>query len=99
MKSIGEILRVHREQRGQEVEEIAQKLCVQSRYVRAMERDELDALPALFFYRNWVRQYAELVGIDPKILAPLMEPLLPAPEVSAPPTTRPRLAALSLLFS
>lgn len=64
MTSVGELL--HRERTGQkrELAEIAEELCITQRYLRAIEKDDINSLPGLFFYKSFVRQYAKILGVD-----------------------------------
>jgi cytoskeletal protein RodZ len=64
MSTIGETLRTQRENQGRQVTEIAEELCITTTYVRAIEHDDLKRLPGLFFYKNFVRQYAAILGVD-----------------------------------
>ena len=63
MNSVGRILRSARERQGREVAEIAEELCLTKQYLRAIEEDDVKSLPGTFFYKNFVRQYAAIVGV------------------------------------
>jgi len=63
MNSVGRILRSARERQGRALAEIADELCLTQQYLRAIEEDDVKALPGAFFYKNFVRQYAALVGV------------------------------------
>ena len=65
MATIGERLRLRREQQGRSLAELAQQTCIASRYLLAIEADQPQLLPGHFFYRNFVRQYARALGSDP----------------------------------
>ena len=62
--SLGSTLRLAREARGLTVERLADTLCLSIRYVQAMECDDVQAVPGVFFYRAFVQQYARAVGLD-----------------------------------
>ena len=64
MTSIGEILRAERESQGRTISQVADALCITPTYVRAMESGDVSAIPGVFFYRSFVRQYATLLGLD-----------------------------------
>lgn len=68
MNSVGAILRTERERQGREVAEIAEKLCITQRYLRAIEQDDLSSLPGGFFYKSFVKQYAAALGVDDTLL-------------------------------
>src|SRR6185295_13668667 len=63
MNSVGRILRSARERQGRAVADIAAELCLTQQYLRAIEEDDVKNLPGTFFYKNFVRQYAAIVGV------------------------------------
>jgi cytoskeletal protein RodZ len=95
MNSVGRILRSARERNGRAVAEIADELCLTQQYLRAIEEDDVKSLPGVFFYKNFVKQYAAIVGVKESELragveelsAAAEEPVLPG--VSAQPPLRP----------
>ena len=94
MNSVGRILRSARERQGREVAEIAEELCLTGQYLRAIEEDDVKSLPGTFFYKNFVRQYAAIVGVKeaeilPGILALAAAVEEPVPGISAQPPIRP----------
>jgi len=80
MTSVGTLLREARENQDQTIAHIAEELCLTQSYVRAIEADQLESLPGLFFYKSFVRQYAALLGVNPKALAPALEAITAAAE-------------------
>lgn len=80
MSSVGEILRGERVRQGKELGPIADALCITKRYLDAIEHNDLKTLPGVFFYRSFVKQYADILGVDEKILAGAIAALLPAEE-------------------
>ncbi len=64
MSSVGAILRGERERQGLDLERISQRTRINPRYLEAIEADDLSGLPGGFFYRSFVRQYAESLGLD-----------------------------------
>lgn len=95
MNSVGRILRSARERQGREVAEIADELCLTQQYLRALEEDDVKNLPGVFFYKNFVKQYAAIVGVKDaeiragveELTAAVEEPALPG--TLAPPPVRP----------
>jgi cytoskeleton protein RodZ len=95
MNSVGRILRSARERNGRAVAEIADELCLTQQYLRAIEEDDVKSLPGVFFYKNFVRQYAAIVGVKEselragveELAAAAEEPVLPG--VLAQPPLRP----------
>src|ERR1700682_5008408 len=73
MNSVGTILRTERESQGRETAEIAEELCITQRYLRAIEKDDLQSLPGSFFYKSFVKQYAAVLGVDEKLLMSSIE--------------------------
>lgn len=83
MTSVGEILRSAREGQGRTLVEIAQELCLTQRYLRALEQNDLNGLPGIFFYKSFVRQYAALLGVPEGLIQPGLDALTPV-EPAAP---------------
>jgi hypothetical protein len=83
MSSIGEMLRAAREAQGRSIADLAKELCITERYLAALEEDDVQVLPGLFFYQSFVRQYAATLGLDDKkVNAALAEIAAPAVPVS-----------------
>jgi len=80
MNSVGRILRSARERQGREVAEIADELCLTQQYLRAIEEDDVKNLPGIFFYKNFVRQYAAIVGVKDSEIRSGVEELTAAAE-------------------
>jgi cytoskeletal protein RodZ len=62
--SVGQRLRLRREQQERTVAELSAETCITSRYLEAIEADDQKPLPGFFFYRNYVKQYARALGLD-----------------------------------
>lgn len=71
LSGVGAKLRWERESQGRSLGEIAVATKIPQRHLEAIETEDLDALPGLVFTRNFVRQYATALKLDP-------EPLLAA---------------------
>lgn len=82
----GEQLREARELKGLTVEDVAARLRIPARYVRALEQGDAGVLPEPTFVRGYVKAYARELGLDADAL---VAELAPAVEVKAP---RPLLA-------
>jgi cytoskeletal protein RodZ len=65
---VGETLRRERVSRNLTVDEISRSTRISSRFLRAIEKEDFATLPGLIFARNFVRQYASSLGIDPEPL-------------------------------
>ncbi|TSO26006.1 helix-turn-helix domain-containing protein [Lactobacillus sp. LL6] len=68
MADIGDKLRSAREAKGLSIQDIEKATKIQSRYLTAIENDEFDKLPGDFYVRAFIRQYAQVVGLDGKEL-------------------------------
>jgi cytoskeleton protein RodZ len=85
MKTVGQILRAARESRGLELARVAEDLRISVRYLTAIERDDVSELPGSFFYRSFVRQYAELLNLkDPQQCRVIAETLSASDVAAAP---------------
>src|SRR5580692_1918628 len=90
MTSVGSILREQRESQGRAIAEIAEELCITQRYLRAIEENDVAGVPGLFFYKNFARQYAALLGVDEQRIGPALNALAepedapPRPEIRVP---------------
>lgn len=82
-ESFGRALAAARQVRGMSQGDVAAQLRLQLRQVRAIEADDLDALPEGPFVRGFVRNYARLVGIPAEplleLLAARLKPTEPLP--------------------
>lgn len=68
MADIGDKLRSAREAKGLSIEDIEKATKIQIRYLTAIEDDDFDKLPGDFYVRAFIRQYAQVVGLDGKKL-------------------------------
>jgi len=75
MQSVGTRLREARERRGYSLEDINSRTRINSKNLVAIETDEVRNISSPFFYRSFVRQYAEAVGLDFMTLASGVESL------------------------
>ncbi len=60
----GDSLRKERELRGITLDEISQHTKVHTRFLEAIEHDDLSVLPAKAFAKGFLRSYARMVGLD-----------------------------------
>jgi cytoskeleton protein RodZ len=63
MAGLGTYLNQLREERGPSIDELARLTRVASRYLEALERDDLDALPAPVFTKGYIRAYCQALGV------------------------------------
>jgi cytoskeleton protein RodZ len=84
---IGAKLRRERLGKGLVIDDISRDTKIAPRFLEAIETDDYSSLPALIFTRNFVRQYALILKLDPD---PLLAELPKANELTAPLPTPPR---------
>lgn len=77
MSGIGEQLRQARLARGIDLQEIASETRISSRYLEALEKEDFKTLPGALFARNFARQYAAHVGLDPSQIEKNLEQAFP----------------------
>jgi cytoskeleton protein RodZ len=63
MAGLGEYLSGLREERGLSIDEMARVTRVASRYLEALEREDLTALPAPVFTKGYIRAYCQALGV------------------------------------
>lgn len=64
MNEIGEILKEARIEKGYTLDDLQQTTKIQRRYLQAIEDGNTDILPGRFYARAFVKQYADIVGLD-----------------------------------
>jgi cytoskeleton protein RodZ len=82
MMSVGETLRRERLRRKVELASIAAELKISSRMLEAIETDDYDKLPGGVFAKSFVRQYANLLGLDADEVATQFEQAARLPELT-----------------
>ncbi|WEV71368.1 helix-turn-helix domain-containing protein [Lactobacillus sp. ESL0785] len=80
MADIGDKLRSAREAKGLSIADIEKATKIQGRYLTAIEQNEFDKLPGDFYVRAFIRQYAQVVGLDGKKLLSEYHQDIPKPE-------------------
>lgn len=81
MQSVGKMLRCEREKQNRSLSALATETCITSRYLNAIEEDNLKVLPGDFFYKNFVKQYASALRMDYAVLEKELARLLPPEEI------------------
>ena len=85
MQSVGERLRAARLHLGLSLEQVSAQTRIPVKNLRAIEADELTDINSAFFYRSFVRQFADFLKIEYNSIAPAVqavastipEPLVP----------------------
>jgi cytoskeletal protein RodZ len=85
--NLGDLLRSARERRRLTLQQVSDETKIPLRYLEALERNDLDALPNGLYRRAQVRAYARAVRMDPRLAIERLErdlkaaaPVSPAPE-------------------
>lgn len=68
MADIGDKLRSARKAKGMSIEDVEKITKIQRRYLTAIENDDFDQLPGDFYVRAFIRQFADVVGLNGKDL-------------------------------
>lgn len=68
MDEIGHILREARENKGLTLEDVQNKIRINTRYLAALESGEYNALPTPVHARGFLRNYARFLSLDPQPL-------------------------------
>lgn len=71
--SVGELLRLAREKAGLSLGDVASRLRMGLKQVRALEQDDYSALPKGTFLRGFVRNFAKEVGVKPAQALEMLE--------------------------
>lgn len=64
MDEIGEILKQARIEKGYTLDDLQQITKIQKRYLEAVENGNTEVLPGKFYARAFVKQYADIVGLN-----------------------------------
>lgn len=64
MTSIGETLRQERERRNLALDQVSRELKISVTFLKAIEEEKFERLPAGVFAKSFARQYARLLGLD-----------------------------------
>jgi cytoskeletal protein RodZ len=71
IETVGEKLQRHRKHRGLSLEKAARQMQVNPRYLRILEHDDYKALPADIYTKNFLRQYASFLNLNPDMVVDL----------------------------
>jgi transcriptional regulator with XRE-family HTH domain len=66
---IGSTLKQTRQRLGLEIREVEERTKIRIKYLRALENEEWDVLPAPAYVRGFLRAYADLLELDGEVLA------------------------------
>ncbi len=66
--SVGTRLKKARESLGLTIEDIQNKSKIKKNYIKAIENDKFEKLPGDVYTKVYIRGYAKIVGLDPKVI-------------------------------
>jgi cytoskeletal protein RodZ len=85
LAAIGEKLRVAREAQGIALQEVAARTRIQSSFLEKIEQGQLEGLPAISFIRGFIRNYAQMLGVDEPELQEQLQAMGRVAEATPPP--------------
>ncbi|MBQ8250394.1 MAG: helix-turn-helix domain-containing protein [Alphaproteobacteria bacterium] len=65
---LGDVLKNTREEKGLELSEIAQTLCIRESFLQALEEGDYASFPALVYGAGFLRSYASYLGLDANLM-------------------------------
>lgn len=68
MKSLGSHFKEKREEKGYDVEDVAEETNIASRYIRAIEEHDFSQFPADVYAKGFIRSYAKFLDLDAQSL-------------------------------
>jgi transcriptional regulator with XRE-family HTH domain len=68
MTDIGPMLREARMQAGLDIDDVEDRTKIRAKYLRALENEEWSLLPGTAFTKGFLRSYADLLGLDARLL-------------------------------
>jgi cytoskeletal protein RodZ len=71
--SLGEELRRMRTFKNLGVDDVAQKLGIRREYLLAMEEENFNQLPAGLYGKNFLKKYADFLGVDKNLVAKFLQ--------------------------
>jgi cytoskeleton protein RodZ len=89
LASIGHKLRTARESQGLSVQQIAARIRIQAPFLEKIEQGVLEGMPGISFLRGFIRNYAEVLGLDDPELVEQLKAMVRAVEATPPPPMKP----------
>jgi transcriptional regulator with XRE-family HTH domain len=77
MQSVGKLIRATRLEAGLSLEEISAYTRISVRNLQAIEEDDVSVMPSAFFYKSFVNQFGNALGIQSQTLTPMVDQVLP----------------------
>jgi cytoskeleton protein RodZ len=107
MFEIGSSLREARVRQGLDFPELEQATKIRAKYLRALEEEQFDLLPAQTYVKGFLRSYADYLGLDGQLYVDEFssryvvgedDPMM-SPRRSPPPRTAPRIQSRALVLA
>jgi cytoskeletal protein RodZ len=73
MQTLGQRLRAEREKKGLSIPELASRTRIRAPFFEAIEADRPEEFPGRFFYRSFLRQYADLLELPESVVHSAIE--------------------------
>lgn len=73
MQTLGQQLRAEREKKGLSIDELSSRTRIGAHLFEAIEADKPEQFPGRFFYRSFLRQYAEMLDLPESVVHPEIE--------------------------
>jgi cytoskeletal protein RodZ len=73
MQTLGQRLRAEREKKGLSIPELASRTRIRASFFEAIEADKPEQFPGRFFYRSFLRQYADILELPESVVHPEIE--------------------------
>lgn len=80
----GELLRSKREEKKLTLLQVSQATNIKPQFLQALENDQAELIPSRAQYRGFVRLYAGYLGLDPREVLPVENPVAAADDEGAP---------------
>jgi cytoskeletal protein RodZ len=81
MPSAGKLLQTERLARDISLSALAAETCISTRYLQAIEDDNVKVLPGDFFHRSFIKQCAQALHLDQKTTHSILAAIEPAADV------------------
>lgn len=66
VKSVGEMLRTGRKEKGLEIRQVAEVTRIRAEYLTALENNDYSSFPSEVYIKGFLKNYAKFLGIDQK---------------------------------
>lgn len=85
LAAVGQKLKAAREAQGITLQEVSSRTRIQNAFLEKIEQGELEGLPGFSFVRGFIRNYAQMLGIDDPELVDQLQAMGRAAQATPPP--------------